>query len=118
MNLAPFLKGVHPHSETYTKVSYAAQSSPLRFGSCFTEDRFTRLLRNAPERSSTQADTAELAARLSRFFAAFQSRSASNPHCEQRNSRCDNASSALSEPQQEQVLLDGNHLSATATDAP
>src|ERR1700693_6358986 len=88
MNLAPFLKGVHPHSETYTKVSYAAQSSPLRFGSCFTEDRFTRLLRTAPERSSPQADTAELAARLSRFFAAFQSRSASNPHGEQRNSRC------------------------------
>src|SRR5215470_789184 len=36
----------------------------MPFGSCFFEARFTRLLRAAPERSSPQADTAELAACL------------------------------------------------------
>jgi len=34
----------------------------MPFGSCFFEARFTRLLRAAPERSSPQPDTAELAA--------------------------------------------------------
>jgi len=78
----------------------------MPFGSCFFEARFTRLLRAAPERSSPQADTAELAAGRSRFFAAFQSRSATKPQCSQRNTRCDKSSAAFTEPQQEQVLLE------------
>jgi hypothetical protein len=45
------------------------------FGSCFTEVRFTRLLVRAPERSSPQAVTAELAAKFFRFIAALTSRS-------------------------------------------
>jgi hypothetical protein len=48
---------------------------------------------------------------------ALQSRSATNPQGP-RNTRCDKSSSALTEPQQEQVLLEGNHRSATTTDAP
>src|ERR1700751_4259854 len=47
-----------------------AQSSPPAFGSCFFEARLARLLRTAPERASPQADTAELAASRSRFFAS------------------------------------------------
>jgi flagellin-like hook-associated protein FlgL len=43
----------------------------------------------------------------------LQSRSATNPQGPQRNTRCDKSSSALTEPQQEQVLLEGNHRSAT-----
>jgi hypothetical protein len=52
------------------------------------------------------------------FSQALQSRSATNPQGPQRNMRCDKSSSALTEPQQEQALLEGNHRSATTTDAP
>jgi hypothetical protein len=52
------------------------------------------------------------------FSQALQSRSATYPQGPQRNTRCDKSSSALTEPQQEQVLLEENHRSATATDAP
>jgi hypothetical protein len=40
------------------------------------------------------------------FSQALQSRSATNPQGPQRNMRCDKSSSALTEPQQEQVLLE------------
>ena len=74
--------------------------------------RFTRGLRPTPERSSPQAVTAELAARCSRLQAALRSRSISCPQVPHVKIRSDSASSALTEPQQEQVLLDGNHRSA------
>jgi hypothetical protein len=48
---------------------YAASAGG--FSSCFVEDRFTRLLRTAPARSSPQAVTAELAARRARLTAAL-----------------------------------------------
>ena len=41
------------------------------FSSCFTEARFTRLLRTGPARASPQADTAKLAAIPARLRAAL-----------------------------------------------
>jgi hypothetical protein len=39
----------------------------MPLSSCFFEARFTRFLRTVPERASPQADTAELAAKISKF---------------------------------------------------
>jgi hypothetical protein len=95
------------------------QSSASPFGPRFIDGSVLRgLLRDRLELSSPQADTAEGAARRSRFSAAFAPRPLSNPHSKQRNRGCDRASSVLTEPKQQQVLLAANHLSATTTSAP
>src|SRR5262249_30413532 len=43
-------------------------SSPMPFGSCFLEVRFTRLLRAAPERSSPQADNRKACGHTFKIF--------------------------------------------------
>ena len=112
--------GVEPFSETYSNLNkaYKSYASALTFGSCFTKDRFTRGLCSAPERFSPQADTAELAAKFSRFRAAFTSRPIRKLHASHSNSLCDRASVVFTAPQQEHVLLEGNHRSATTTTEP
>ena len=92
-------------------------------GSCFFKDRFTRDLCRVPERSFPQAETAELAAKISgycsRFIEAFLTRLALKPHSSQRKILCDRARSVLTEePQQEERLLEGNQRSASTSRAP
>jgi hypothetical protein len=68
--------------------------------------------------STPQADTVELTAKEARLRLAFKSQSQTQEHCSQSKTLSDKDRDSFLYPQLEQILLLGNHLSATINSVP